>query len=82
MTNLSELLSAVLVKNTANVIIDYLTDPPVLPFVDELTCKTRYIQWQTEDLICYSTYYNSAYGVYHIKTKIGYRGIDWKIVSN
>jgi hypothetical protein len=84
MTNLSELLSTVLVKNTANVIVDYLTDPPVLPFIDELMDKTQNIEWRNDECMYYSTYYISTYG-YGIRraiSKIHYLNNRWKISSN
>ncbi len=39
---LSELLSShYLSKNITSIIIDYLTDPPVLPYLEELQYRTR-----------------------------------------
>jgi hypothetical protein len=44
-------------KNTIGVIIGYLTDPPVLPYLKELIDKTRDIYKDFEVCVYYSDYY-------------------------
>ncbi len=44
-------------KNTSGIIIGYLTDPPPLPFVEELTFKTAYIKRYTDTQWYYDRYY-------------------------
>jgi hypothetical protein len=72
-TNLEELLSNTgLVRNTASIIINYLTDLQPLPFIDELFQETIFIS-HNDNLICYSNYY--------ISSVIGKRDIQLKILK-
>ncbi len=51
------LASTNLVKNTIGMIIDYLTDPPVLPYIKELTRKTQSLLYDFDRCRYYSTFF-------------------------
>ncbi len=78
MTTLSELLSNVLVKNTTNMIVDYLTDPPVLPFINELILKTIYLRLN-DTIVCYSNYYIIMGDKFGRRLKIFRSGAEWEV---
>ncbi len=42
-------------KNVSKIIVDYLTDPPTLPYLNELTNKTQNIASDPD--WCYDRYY-------------------------
>ncbi len=44
-------------KNTIGLIVDYLTDPPVLPYIKELSIKTQYLFNDFGKCIYYSTFF-------------------------
>ncbi len=50
-----ELLLKYLNKNVYNIIIDYLTDLPILPYIDELHRETELISHDND--WCYLNYY-------------------------
>ncbi len=70
-------------KNVSSVVIDYLTDPPVLPYLEELIARTCVIH---NDLIrC--TYYSDFYFhygevVYESCCIYPTRNGNWLIVKN
>jgi uncharacterized protein YneR len=74
MEDLSKILDITgLVRNTIGVVIAYLTDPPILPYIDELEEKTEHIREITHDYWYYSnsevkfdiitTYHNVKYKI-------------------
>ncbi len=44
-------------KNVSTLIVEYLTDPPVLPFLDELNKNTKVVKFYTTLCWFYSLYY-------------------------
>ncbi len=55
----NEIIDTGLVKNIRGIIINYLTDPPILPYIDELRLKTELISRDND--WCYVNYYIFKY---------------------
>ncbi len=74
----SILIDMGLVKNVIGIIIDYLTDPPYLPYIDELKKKTYPIARETD--WCYNRYYiqNNSYRINH-RTRISIYSNIWYV---
>ncbi len=54
---MTEILNTLLNKNTSNIVIGYLIDPPVLPYLDELLTRTLRISEDPD--WCYNRYFVS-----------------------
>jgi hypothetical protein len=79
MEEINAILNASLNRNTAKMVIDFITEPPKLPFIDELKTETQYIYQDTIRFvfyklkcISYSGYVSGHIYTYEIESHVVY----------
>ncbi len=69
-------------KNVSTLVIEYLTDPPRLPFLDQLINTTSYLLSSTNKCIFYNNhYYIIRSGKFDLKVKFQKTNIGWMLLT-